>query len=83
MILQASYTAVDGSNCIVFTTLHWRTHIFSDSATMLAGGVDGGCSYTCTEQGHREVENEVQEEPDVSWLMFLNTFLLQMRKKRD
>lgn len=37
MILQASYTGVDGSNCIVFTTLHWRTQIFSDRATILAG----------------------------------------------
>lgn len=39
MILQASYTGVDGSNCIVFTTLHWRTQIFSDKATILVGRV--------------------------------------------
>lgn len=37
MILQASYTGVDGSNCIVFTTLHWRTQIFNDKATILEG----------------------------------------------
>lgn len=49
MILQASYTAVDGSNCMVFTTLHWRTQIFSDNATILAGGVDAGWIYTCRE----------------------------------
>lgn len=40
--------AVDGSNCIVFTTLHWRTQIFSDNTTILAGSVGGGGrSYTC------------------------------------
>lgn len=39
MILQASYTGVEGSNCIVFTTLHWRTQTFSDKATILVGCV--------------------------------------------
>lgn len=39
IILQASYTGVEGSNCIVFTTLHWRTQIFSDKATILVGSI--------------------------------------------
>lgn len=37
IIRQASYTMVEGSNCIVFTTLPML--IFSESATMVAAGL--------------------------------------------
>ena len=37
MTRHASYTAVDGSNCMVFTTLQWRTQIFKDRATIFPG----------------------------------------------
>lgn len=37
---------MEGSNCIVFTTLHCRTQIFSDNATILPGGAGERCSYT-------------------------------------
>lgn len=46
MILHASYTGVEGSNCIVFTTLHWRTQIFSDRATILVGSKTASPTYT-------------------------------------
>lgn len=45
MILQASYTGVHGSNCMVFTTLHWRTQILSDRATILAGSTAAAPTY--------------------------------------
>lgn len=45
MILQASYTGVHGSNCIVFTTLHWRMQILSDRATILAGSTTAAPTY--------------------------------------
>lgn len=37
IIRQASYTMVEGSNCIVFTTLPML--IFSERATMVAAGL--------------------------------------------
>lgn len=58
MILQASYTGVDGSNCIVFTTLHWRTQIFNDKATILVGSITA-LRPTYTPGRHRRRDYEV------------------------
>lgn len=55
MILQASYTGVDGSNCMVFTTLHCRTQIFSDNATILVESL-----------GRHQPAHLTQEEDDIA-----------------
>lgn len=57
MILQASYTGVHGSNCIVFTTLHWRTQILSERATILAGSTTAAPTYA-PEQTQKKKKKE-------------------------
>lgn len=64
MILHASYTGVDGSNCIVFTTLHWRTQIFSDKATILEGIM---ASPTYTPEKHSLLSLKTLVKPVMIW----------------
>lgn len=82
MILQASYTGVDGSNCIVFTTLHWRTQIFSDKATILVGRVMSSPPY---EPGKCKCSSISKESAVVQWRSWLNPrdYLLKKKKKTD
>lgn len=66
MILQASYTGVDGSNCIVFTTLHWRTQIFSDKATILEG-IMASPTYTPEKHQNRTIMQDSERVKSHHW----------------
>lgn len=78
MILQASYTGVDGSNCIVFTTLHWRTQIFSDKATILVGRVMSSPPY---KPGKCKCSGISKVSALVKWRSWLNPKEIKVKKK--
>lgn len=75
MILQASYTGVDGSNCIVFTTLHWRTHIFSDNATILVGSLMASPTYTAGKHRRRKSQSGWSHTATERWTILGDTIM--------